>query len=183
MARLPYLDKSDLLPEHQDLLARNLNLYRVLAHSPRAARSLNTLARYIRDGSRLDPRLRELAILQVGYLTGSAWEYSHHIRIGREIGLTDDEIRAVGDETEGRPTSLDSLAKAVLRGAREMTLDLTMSDATFAVLRQDLDNERLTDLVVTVSFYNGLVRLLETMQVEVEEDHLPYLEEFPLPKR
>ena len=64
MARLPYLDRSDLLPEHQDLLARNLNLYRVLAHSPRAARSLNTLARFIRDGSRLDPRLRELAILQ-----------------------------------------------------------------------------------------------------------------------
>ena len=54
MARLPYLDKADLLPEHQDLLARNLNLYRVLAHSPRAARSLNTLARFIRDGSRLD---------------------------------------------------------------------------------------------------------------------------------
>ena len=24
MARLPYLDKSDVLPEHQDLLARNL---------------------------------------------------------------------------------------------------------------------------------------------------------------
>ena len=42
MARLPYLDRADLLPEHQDLLARNLNLYRVLAHSPRAARSLNT---------------------------------------------------------------------------------------------------------------------------------------------
>jgi alkylhydroperoxidase family enzyme len=73
MARLPYLDRSDLLPEHQDLLARNLNLYRELAHSPRAARSLNTLARYIRDGSRLDPRLRELAILQVAYLTRSAW--------------------------------------------------------------------------------------------------------------
>lgn len=52
MARLPYLDKSDLLPEHQDLLARNINLYRLLAHSPRAARSHNTLARFIRDGSR-----------------------------------------------------------------------------------------------------------------------------------
>jgi alkylhydroperoxidase family enzyme len=183
MARLPYLDRSDLLPEHQDLLARNLNLYRVLAHSPRAARSLNTLARYIRDGSRLDPRLRELAILQVGYLTRSAWEYSHHIRIGREIGLTDDEIRAVADETEGRPTSLDPLAKAVLRAAREMTLDLAVSDATFAMLRQELDNERLTDLVVTIAFYNGLVRLLETMQVDVEEDHRLYLEQFPLPKR
>ena len=182
MARLPYLDKSDLLPEHQDLLARNLNLYRVLAHSPRAARSLNTLARFIRDGSRLDPRLRELAILQVSYLAHSAWGYSHHVRIGREIGLSNDEIRAVAEETNGRPTSLDLLAKAVLRAAREMTVDLAVSDETFAALRQGLDTERLTDLVVTISFYNGLVRLLETMRVDVEEDYLPYLEEFPLPK-
>ena len=182
MARLPYLDKSDLLPEHQDLLARNLNLYRVLAHSPRAARSLNTLARFIRDGSRLDPRLRELAILQVSYLARSAWGYSHHVRIGREIGLSNDEIRAVAEETQGRPTSLDPLAKAVLRAAREMTVDLAVSDETFAALRQGLDTERLTDLVVTISFYNGLVRLLETMRVDVEEDYLPYLEEFPLPK-
>ena len=182
MARLPYLDKADLLPEHQDLLARNLNLYRVLAHSPRAARSLNTLARFIRDGSRLDPRLRELAILQISYLTRSAWGYSHHVRIGREIGLSDDEIRAVADETEGGPTALDPLARTVLKAAREMTLDLAVTDTTFAALRRGLDNERLTDLIVTISFYNGLVRLLETMQVDVEEDYLPYLDEFPLPK-
>ena len=183
MARLPYLDKSDLLPEHQDLLARNLNLYRLLAHSPRAARSLNTLARFIRDGSRLDPPLRELAILQVSYLTRSAWGFSHHVRIGREVGLSDDEIRAVADETAGRPTGLDPLAKAVLRAAREMTEDLVISDETFAVLQGQLDNERLTDLVVTISFYNGLVRLLETMQVDVEADYLSYLDEFPLPRR
>ena len=182
MARLPYLDRSDLLPEHQDLLARNLNLYRVLAHSPRAARSLNTLARYIRDGSRLDPRLRELAILQVGYMTRSAWEFSHHVRIAREVGVGDDEIRAVADETAGRPTGLDPFARAVLRAAREMTRDLGITDETFAALRQGLDNERLTDLVMTIAFYNGLVRLLAAMQVEVEEEYLPYLDEFPLPQ-
>jgi alkylhydroperoxidase family enzyme len=182
MARLPYLDRSDLLPEHQDLLARNLNLYRVLAHSPRAARSLNTLARYIRDGSRLDPRLRELAILQVSYMTRSAWGFSHHVRIGREVGVSDDEIRAVADETEGRPTTLEPLAKAVLCAAREMTTGLAVSNETFAALRQALDNERLTDLIVTISFYNGLVRLLASMEVDIEEDYLPYLSEFPLSK-
>jgi alkylhydroperoxidase family enzyme len=182
MARLPYLDRSDLLPEHQDLLARNLNLYRVLAHSPRAARSLNTLARYIRDGSRLDPRLRELAILQVAYLAGSAWGFSHHVRIGREVGVSDDEIRAIADETIGRPTKLEPAARGVLKAAREMTTDLSVSDETFSALRQELDDERLTDLIVTIAFYNGLVRVLETMQVDVEEDYLPYLDEFPLPK-
>ena len=181
MARLPYLDKSDLLPEHQDLLARNLNLYRVLAHSPRAARSLNTLARFIRDGSRLDPRLRELAVLQVSYLARSAWGYAHHIRIGREAGLRDEEIRAVAEETAGRPTALDPLARTVLRAAREMTLNGDVSDQTFAALRAGLDDERLTDLIITLSFYNGLVRLLAAMRVDVEDDYLPYLEEFSLP--
>ena len=71
----------------------------------------------------------------------------------------------------------------MLRAAREMTTGLSVSYATFAELRQELDNERLTDLMVTIAFYTGLVRLLETMQVDVEEDYLLYLDEFPLPKR
>jgi alkylhydroperoxidase family enzyme len=182
MARLPYLDKSDLLPEHQDLLARNINLYRLLAHSPRAARSLNTLARYIRDGSRLDPRLREMAILQVGYVTRSAYEYSHHIRIGRDFEVSDDDIRAIAEETAGRPTALDPLAKGVLRAARDMTREFAVSDEAFAALQQGLDEERLTDLLITIAYYNGLVRLMGAMEIDVEDDYLAYLEEFPLPK-
>jgi alkylhydroperoxidase family enzyme len=181
MARLPYLDKSDLLPEHQDLLARNINLYRLLAHSPRAARSHNTLARFIRDGSRLDPRLRQMAILQVGYVTRSAYEYSHHIRISREFGVSDDDIRAIAAETAGHPTGLDPLTRAVLRAARELTLDVSLGDDTFAALRQGLDPERLTDLVITIGHYNGLVRLIAAMRIDVEDDYLPYLDQFPLP--
>ncbi len=182
MARLPYLDKSDLLPEHQDLLARNINLYRLLAHSPRAARSLNTLARFIRDGSRLDPRLRQMAILQVGYVTRSAYEFSHHIRISREFGVSDQDIRAIAEETAGRATALDPLAKAVLRAAREMTCGLEISNEAFDALRHEIDDERLTDLVMTIAFYNGLVRLMAALQIDVEDEYRGYLEEFPLPK-
>jgi hypothetical protein len=39
MARVPYLDKSDLAPENQDLLARNITLHRALAHSPNGLRA------------------------------------------------------------------------------------------------------------------------------------------------
>ncbi len=62
-----------------------------------------------------------------------------------------------------------------------MTTGPSLSDTTFAQLRRSLDNERLTDLVLTISFYNGLVRLLAAMQVEVEEDYQPELAAFPLP--
>ena len=76
MARLPYRNKSDLAPEDQDLLARDANIFRALAHSPNALRAFHRLGGFIRFKSRLDPRLRELAILQVGYLTRAPYELS-----------------------------------------------------------------------------------------------------------
>jgi alkylhydroperoxidase family enzyme len=69
----------------------------------------------------------------------------------------------------------------VLKAAREMTNDLAISEATFAALRKDLDNERVVDLVITISFYNAVVRLLASLQIDVEPEYQPYLEEFPLP--
>jgi alkylhydroperoxidase family enzyme len=181
MARVPYLERADLAAENQDLLARNINLYRALVHSPNGLRSFSTLGKFIRHQSRLDPRLREMAIIQVGYLTRSPYEFSHHIKIGRDFGVSDQDIHAIIAETEGRETALEPLAKAVLLAAREMTTDLAVSDATFAVLRDGLDSERLTDLVITIAFYNGVVRLLATMQIDVEAEYLPYLDAFPLP--
>ncbi len=182
MARLPYLDRADLPPGLQNLLERNINLHRLLVHSPIATRAWHIFARFIRHESRLNPRLRELAILQVGYLERSVYEYSHHIKIGREYGVSDDDIRAIGEETAGRPTELDPLAKAVLRAAREMTLGLAISERTFQELQQSLDNERLVDLVLTIGFYNAVVRILATLKIDVEDDYKQYLDEFPLPK-
>jgi alkylhydroperoxidase family enzyme len=181
MARVPYLEPSDLAPENRDLLARNINLYRAMVHSPEGTRSFVTLAKYIRFHSRLDPRLREIAILQVGYLTRSPYEYSHHIKIGRDFGVTDDDIRAIEAETKGQPTNLTPLAKAVLRAARELTVQPSLSDGTFIELKNGLDNQQLVDLLMTISFYAGVVRLLAALQIDVEDDYMQYLQEFPLP--
>jgi alkylhydroperoxidase family enzyme len=74
MARLPYLEKSELPAEHQDLMKREIALYKQLVHSPGALRAFQGLGSYIRFGSPLDGRLRELAILQVGYLARSAYD-------------------------------------------------------------------------------------------------------------
>jgi alkylhydroperoxidase family enzyme len=182
MARVPYLQQSDLPPEHQELLARPIALNRAMANNPAASRAMTGLAMYIRNKSKLDPRLRELAILQVGYLAKSPYEYSHHVKIGREFGVTDDDIRAIGEETAGRASKLDPLSKAVLRGAREMTSDIAMSDATYATLERELGREKLIDLILAISFYNGVVRLLGALQIDVEPEYQKYLEEHPLPR-
>jgi alkylhydroperoxidase family enzyme len=183
MARLPYIQKSDLPPDQQDLLSNDINLFRALVHNREAVRSWSPFGKYLRYASKLDPRLREMAIIQVGYLTRSAYEYSHHVKIGRDFGVSEDDIRAIADETAGRATKLDPLARLVLRAAREMTNGLAISDETFAALRQELDNERLIDLILAIAFYNAVVRILETLQIDVEDSYLKYLDEFPLPPR
>jgi alkylhydroperoxidase family enzyme len=182
MARVPYLDQSDLSLEHRDILARPIALNCAMANSPNAAKAMTGLAMYIRHHSKLNPRLRELAILQVGYLARSAYEYSHHVKIGREAGVTDDDIRAIGEETAGRPSKLDPLSKDVLRAAREITKDLAMSDATFAALEKALGREQIIDLTLAIAFYNAVVRLLATLQIDVEPEYQRYLEEHPLPR-
>ncbi len=180
MARLPYLDAEALAPEDRDLLARPIALHRILVHNPGAARAFGGLGQYIRHRSKLDPRLRELAILQVGWLARSPYEWSHHVKIGHDFGVTDADIEALKAETEGRTNALEPLAKLVLQGAREIHAG-AMAAETFAALRQHLDEAELTDLIVTASFYCAVVRLLASLEIDVEPDYLPYLDKHPLP--
>lgn len=180
MARLPYLDASDLKPEDRGLLARNINLHRALVHNPEATRAFGALGQYIRHRTKLDPRLRELAILQIGWRARSPYEWSHHIRIGYDFGVTDADIEALIAEDAGRPNGLEPVAKLVLKGAREVH-DGAMSAETFAALQQHLDNAELMDLVVTATFYCAVVRLLASLEIDVEESYMPYLRKHPLP--
>jgi alkylhydroperoxidase family enzyme len=181
MARLPYLEKSDLKPEDQDLLKREITLHKALVNSPGAARAFSGLGQYIRYGAKLDPRLRELAILQVGWLARSPYEWSHHLKIGYDFGVTDDDIEAIKAETRGEATALEPPARLVLRAAREVFAGPGIGYETFAALRAALDNEAIVDLTVTASFYCAVVRVLASLEVDVEDSYMPYLRKHPFP--
>ena len=182
MARLPYLDQADLAPADQDLLKRGINLHRQLVHSPGMARAFSGLGQYIRHGSPLDPRLRELAILQVGWLARAPYEWSHHVKIGFDFGVTEADIHALIADTAGQDASLGPAEQAVLQAARALTTEGTLSDAQFAALRAHMDETGLVDLLATIAFYNGVVRILSALQIDVEPEYQRYLDAFPLPE-
>ena len=180
MARLPYLNQEDLPEDQRQLLQRPANLYRLLVHSPDAFRNFSRLGGWIRSGSTLDARLREMAILQVGFMTDSAYEWTHHILLGRDFGVTDDDVRAIVTETQGGGSSLSQLDRLVLRAAREMTEDLKVSEEAFVGLKAHLSNEHLIDLLMTIAYYNLVVRVLHSLEVELEPEYEQVLQEFPL---
>jgi len=181
MARLPYLEPEQVAPEYRDMLKRNTNLHKLLVNSPDMARAFNGVGSFIRFKSKLDPRLRELAILQVGWLEKSEYEFTHHVRIGKEFGVTDQDIQALIAETEDRPSQLEPLVKAVLRGAREMVRELAMSEATFAEIKRELSDAEMVDLVLTIAFYCAVVRVLATMKIDNEPYYKDVLQQYPIP--
>ena len=183
MVRVPYLNQDDLADDDKVLLSRPANIFRALVNSPKGARAFARHGNYILSRSKLDPRLRELAIIQVGYSTNCPYDYSHHVEIGRQNGVSDDDIRAIAEESAGHKSNLGELERAVLSTAREITNDISLSDDTFAVLEAALDSESLVDLILAISFYNGASRTLNALEVDVEDSYLHYLEEFPLPKK
>ena len=181
MARLPYLEADQVAPDYRDMLKRNTNLHKLLVNSPDMARAFNGVGSYIRFKSKLNPRLRELAILQVGWLEKSEYEFTHHVKIGKEFGVTDDDIAALMIETEGIQSKLEPLARAILKGAREMTRQLEMSTETFAEIKRHLSNEEMVDLVLTIAFYNAVVRVLATMKIDNEPYYKEVLQQYPIP--
>ena len=44
-----------------------------------------------------------------------------------------------------------------------------------------LDEGMLVELTMTISYYNGVVRMLNSLGIDVEPEYERYLEEFPLP--
>src|SRR3979411_2719640 len=181
MARLPYLEADQGSPEYRDMLKRNTHLHKLLVNSPDMARAFNGVGGYIRFKSKLDPRLRELAILQVGWMEKSEYEFTHHVKIGKEFGVTDEDIAGMMAETEGKQSALEPPARAILKAGREMRRELAMSEATFAEIKRELSDEQMTDLVLTIAFYCAVVRVLATMKIDNEPTYKEVLKQYPIP--
>ncbi|WP_416899955.1 MAG: carboxymuconolactone decarboxylase family protein [Minwuia sp.] len=183
MARVTYLTKDDLDEADKPLLERSgINLFKALANNPRAARAFAHLGNHIRHKSDLDGRIRELAILTVGYLARSPYEWSHHIKIGYDFGVSDADIAGLIAEAEGRDSDLDALARLACRAAREMTLAGAVSDATFKALEDHLGHDLIIELVLAIATYNAVVRILGSLQIDVEDSYMSYLDKYPLPE-
>jgi len=173
MARLPYLDR-DQLPEMERDIFDNLlaqrgsigNIFRTVAHSPLLLRRMLYFSDGLRNRTRLDPRFRELAILTVGRLTNAEYEYVHHQRLAKSVGVRQEQLERLASwETD--PT-FNEQERAVIRYATEVTQNVKVDDATFDALRKFLDNEQIVELTLNTGFYNMVVRFLVPMQVDLE---------------
>lgn len=169
MARLPYPDLKTLAPETQEFLRKlpALNIFRMMAGGEGLLPAFVRLGNHLLYKSKLDPILREIAIIRVGVLSKASYEVFQHERIGRGLGMSDRLITAIhaGPDHPG----FDELQRLVMQFTDEVVNNVRASDKAFQALLARLSVRELQELTVTIGYYMTVSRFLENFGVDLED--------------
>ncbi len=141
----------------------------MVAGAPRAVRPFMALGRAVLSTA-LDARRREIAVLRVAHATDARYEWAQHEQLARNVGVSDEEIRAIGGEDP--VISLDEEGNLICRVADEVSRDVRLSDEALEQIIDRYGPREASELILLVSYYNMVSRFLESTRVELEQEPL-----------
>lgn len=168
MARIDYCDPATASDRTRDILGknRNANIFRMMSHSPAYFEQYCRLGGAIRNKGELDPVVRELAITRTGILCEAPYEVVAHKRIGKGVGVTDEQNAALDDWQSA--TCFNELQRAALAFADEIVKLRKPTDATFNAIAAKLTPAALVELQLSVGFYIMTSKFLETFGIDMQ---------------
>jgi alkylhydroperoxidase family enzyme len=172
----PYIKEAMVKLDEQKFL---INLFKVMAHSPHVARNFMRLGTALLAEEGLSPQVRELAILRVGFLCGSMYEYTKHVVMGKKAGLSQEKIDNLPAWISA--SCFDDRERAALAYTDEVVLQIKVQDATFNRLKTFFSEAEIVKLTAAIGYYGMVSRILVAMQVELdpgEKSLLPGVDNF-----
>ena len=138
--------------------------FNAMLYAPDVGHALQNLGAAIRFKTALAPRIREAAILVVAKVWDSAYERDSHEVLGRDAGLTDEEIAALRDGTDpGFAGKDEQVAYQVVRALTSPAADL--DDEQYATAADVLGEQALVELSALVGYYATLALQLRIFRV------------------
>jgi len=143
------------------------NIFATLIHHPEFLKKFLTFGTHVLLGSTLPPRDREILILRIGWLCQSEYEWGQHAKIGRQSGISKDEILKItkGPDAEG----WGPLEAALLRATDELFEDSIITDKTWNILAEHYNTRQLIDLIFTVGQYNMVSMALNSLGIQLDD--------------
>jgi 4-carboxymuconolactone decarboxylase len=169
MARLPYVDPEQASPEVREALEilPPLNIFRTVAHAETCFRPFLRLGQAILTKQKLDPMLRELAILRVARLTPAEYEWVQHVEIAKAVGATEEQVAAL-ETGDAEADCFSPDQQLVLRFTTDVVSDARTSDETYAELSKLLSDQEIVELVLAIGYYMAIARVMEVAQIDVD---------------
>jgi 4-carboxymuconolactone decarboxylase len=166
-------EQKEILENYRRPSGKIANIFLTQARHIEVMKKWRVFAGYVLNQSTLPAREREMLILRIGWLCQSEYEFGQHTRIGKQAGLTPQEIVNItkGPDAPG----WDPFDAALLRAADELHTDAFISDATWNALSKRYHEKQMIDLIMTVGSYNTVSMFLNTVGVQLD----PNLDGFP----
>ena len=177
MARVSYIEEKDH-PELAELIGKVragrrgtlINVYKLLLHSPELADTWLELIGRARFATALDGRLREIAIIRVGYLNRTDYVVKQHVpELSAPEGLSQAECDALADWQKS--SLFSARERAVLAYADAMTRDVTVPEPVFEALRPHFSARQIVELTVLIGIYNMHTRVFTALAIDPEAHH------------
>ena len=136
---------------------------RVWVASPEFAEHAQALGAFCRYGTRLPPRLSELAILVVGAYWRSGFEWHVHAPIALKAGVHPDAVAAIREGREPKLAEADE--RAAYRFARELLETRTVSADTYEAAIETFGLEAVVELVGILGYYTLISMTINAFHV------------------
>jgi NAD(P)-dependent dehydrogenase (short-subunit alcohol dehydrogenase family)/alkylhydroperoxidase family enzyme len=170
--RIPLPADDELPAEVRDVLANlpPLNVFRMVARLPESFRPFLQLGGSLLGDPEVDPRLREILILRVAHATAASYEWAQHAQLGRNVGVSEQEIEAIRSEEPNHV--LGSEEALMCRIADEISRDVRLSDEALELVLDRFGARKASSLILCAAYYNMVSRFLESTRVEIESEEL-----------
>jgi len=144
------------------------NAFRTLSNNAPMAQGVFTHLTTLLNKNTFDTRLRELAIMRIGWVTGSEYEWTQHWRVATTAGIPPEDILAVRDWKNS--TRLTVADRAVLSATDEMLAHGTITDATWAACTQHVPTAaEQVEMVVCIASWTMFSMLLRALKIPIED--------------
>src|SRR5580765_5751711 len=171
-ARVPMvsLERARDLGEAMEMPARRTQseAFRTVANNPGVARVAFSQLMQLLEHNTFDTRLRELMIMRIGWVTGSAYEWTQHWRAATTAGIPPEDILAVRDwRNSPRLTAAD---KAILAATDECLAGGSITDASWAeVAKHVADPGQQVEFVIAMGNWMMFSLLFRNLRIPLAE--------------
>lgn len=137
----------------------------MLKYSPEMARRAMPLYQYVRNGSILPQKVRELAMLTAARAADCPYMWNRHAAMARKSGLRDELVDALRDRQPLPPMSAQE--SAVVRLGTEFFQTHRVSRETFDLVLAQFGPQGLVELTTLMGFYAMLAFTANTVELDL----------------
>ena len=150
-----------------------------LAHHPKLADLFSQFNIHLLSTNTLPVKQRQIAIMRLAWICKATYMWSSHLSTSVRAGLQPDMFAPV--QVGADDPYFTDFERVVIRATEELVHERKISDANWAALTQEWNNQQMLDFMFTVGAYVTIAGVMRSAGVQRNSDLLELADKYGAP--